>query len=167
MATSILSYTKHGVAESSDLMATVAGHILNLQAPEDIDNGSFATVGDMVDGEIDEFVAVKPDGTKPVFLILTSPEVYADFTTKAQEESNFYNASGDTMRAYELHANDRFALSAEAFADGAEPAVGKYLDFSTGWKAGVTDTAPTAGTVAKIYAIAANGNYRVYVEKNI
>lgn len=165
MATGFLNYTKHGVFESSDIKATVCGHIVNLKAIEDTDNGSFASRGDFVAGDV--WKAAKPAAAEPVFLVGTSPLIYEDFVKKMQDESNFYNATGDVMRGYELVANDKFALSAEAFDTGAAPAVGKYLTIGTTWKAGCAASSPDGQVfVAKIYGIAADGNFLVLVEKN-
>ena len=166
MATGFLNYTKHGVFESSDIKATLAGHIVNLKAIEDTDNGSFASRGAFVAGDV--WKAAKPVVAKPVFLIGTSPLIYEDFTKSMQDEANFYNASGDVMRAYELEANDKFNLSAEAFASGASPAVGQYLTISAiSWKVGCAASSPEGQTfVAQIYGVAANGNFMILVEKN-
>ena len=86
-----------------------------------------------------------------------------------QEESNFYNGKGEVMRAYEIQDTDRFTLSTEAFNSDAELAVGKYVfvdgtDFklTTGDKPSMTEY----GFVGHIYEVAANGNYRIWVDKN-
>ena len=168
MATNFLNYTAHGVVELSDVRATECGHIDNLRAAEDIDNGSFVSLGAYEGGEnIDVWAAAKPDKTKPVFLVATSPEIYEDYTTRMKEESNFYNAKGDVMRCYALEANDLFALSAAAFASGAKPAVGKYLSIGTDYKIGIADAVVDGQTSqAVIYDTALNGNYRIRVIKN-
>lgn len=173
MATSIYKFTpKHGVAESSDLKATLAGHIFNMRAAEDIDNGSFAALGDFegttaTSYGADVWAAKKPAKADKVFLILSSPLIYEEGTAQCQDEANFYNARGDVMRAYELVPYDKFALSAEAFAANSEPGVGKYLVINGAYKAGVAASAPEGQTfVAKIYDIAGNGNFRIIVEKN-
>ena len=86
-----------------------------------------------------------------------------------QEESNFYNGKGEVMRAYEIQDTDRFTLSTEAFASDAELAVGKYVfvdgtgfKLTTGEKPSMTEY----GFVGHIYEVAANGNYRIWVDKN-
>lgn len=73
------------------------------------------------------------------------------------------------MRAYEIQDTDRFTLSTEAFASDAVLAVGKYVfvdgtDFklTTGEKPAMTEY----GFVGHIYEVAANGNYRIWVDKN-
>ena len=163
MATSFITYTKRGVAESSNLLATVAGHIENVlvEADNGIDNGSFISLGDFVSGDV--WKAKAPAAGEDIYLVLSVPLIYEDYTSKMQEESNFFNGKGEVARAYQLFKRDKFALSAECFAANAEPAVGKYLTFS-GFKAGVAASAPQSGPVMKIYDVATNGNFRVVVE---
>lgn len=167
MSAHFITYTPHGVAESSALLGTTGGaHIMNLQPQEDLDNGSFVSLGDFVSGDV--FKAAKPVATAPVLLVLSSTEIYDEYLPKMQEESNFFNGKDDgPVRAYVLGYGDRFALSKEAFADGQTPAVGKYLKIGTGYKAEVADAAVEGQKfVAKIYDVAANGNFRVIVLAN-
>lgn len=169
MATGFTKYwakpEKHGVAEVSDMLATTAGHIENVRVSEDVDDGSFVSIDAFEAGDV--WTAKKPATAEAIYLIASSEDIYEDFSAKARSVENFYNAKGDVARGYQLFARDKFALSKEAFADGAEPAVGKYLDFSKGYKAAIAAEAPIAGPVAKIYDVASNGNYRVVVEKII
>lgn len=113
----------HVVAESSRLKATIAGHIYDLKMAKDTDNGTIVAVGEHVEGQVfkaKDYVA----GDKP-FFILTPPLAYNG--KKAwSDEKYFYNAKGEIARAYELHADDIFTISEDAF--NGEPAVGKYVD---------------------------------------
>lgn len=169
MAEKFITYTKHGVAESTLLKATKVGHHYNLVADVDVDNGSVAKIGDFVKEDI--FKAAIPAIGDKITLILTAPKIYAEYTTRCQEESNFYNGAGEAMRAYEIQDTDRFTLSAECFDDNAAPAVGQYVAVNgTGYKlttVGADDPGATYGFVGKIYDIAANGNYRVWVVRNV
>ena len=159
---------KHGVAESTLLKATKVGHHYNLvNESKDIDNGSVAKIGDRVKSDV--FKAEVPQVGDKITLILTPVKIYEEYTTKMQEESNFYNGKGEVMRAYEIQDTDRFTLSTEAFASDAVLEVGKYVfvdgkDFklTTGVKPDMTKY----GFVGHIYEVAANGNYRVWVDKN-
>lgn len=168
MAEKFITYTKHGVAESTLLKATKVGHHYNLVADVDVDNGSVAKIGDFMKEDI--FKADVPAIGDKIVLILTAPKIYAEYTTKCQEESNFYNGAGEAMRAYEIQDTDRFTLSAECFDADAVPEVGKYVVVNgTDYKLTTEDTDPgaTYGFVGKIYDIAANGNYRVWVVRNV
>ena len=117
MASTFSNYvaTKHGVAESTLLKATKVGHHYNLvNESKDIDNGSVAVIGDRKKADV--FEAKVPAKGDKIVLILTAPKIYEEYTTKMQEESNFYNGKGEVMRAYEIQDTDRFTLSTEAFA---------------------------------------------------
>lgn len=151
MATSMISYaTKHCVAESTKLLATIGGaHIYNIKVTADVDNGAIVGLGDY---QAPEYYAEKAasstfagkiiekaaNGSFRVqvtavgsgdCLLLQVPLIYEEYTTKMQEESNFYNAKDDIVRAYELTVGDVFTLSAEGF-DGT-PVVGKTVSVSS------------------------------------
>lgn len=169
MATKLLDYSNvFGVAESSDLMATVAGHLYHLKATEDIENGSFTAIDPTTFVSGDVFQTKKPGKEDPVALILTSIVIYEDYTPVMQEERNFYNKKDDIVRAYQLQPTDRFALSKECFTSTKAPEKGKYIAMDgTQFKATVYDAAPTdTAFVGYIYDVAANGNYRIFVMKN-
>lgn len=135
MATGFMKFTKHAVAGSSKLKATVSGHIYNIKATEDIDNGCIVGKGDYVaseyyaegtattfTGKIIEKASngnfyVEVETASNAYLVLTSPVIYEQYTKRMQDESNFYNEAGDLMRCYELVPGDIFELSAEGFTD--------------------------------------------------
>ncbi len=168
MAEKFISYNKHGVVEISTLVATNGGaHIFNAVADVDVDNGSVCKLGDYV--EFDYFKAAIPAKEDAVLLVATEPKIYAEYTKKMQEESNFYNGVGEIMQLDRLVSDDRFALSAEAFAEGAAPAVGQYVGVDgAGYKlTTLGESAPEGyGFVGYIYAVANNGNYRIIVKRN-
>ena len=74
------------------------------------------------------------------------------------------------MRCYELVDTDEFAISAEAFADGADPKKGNYVVVDgTGFKLTTQTEAPTKteyGFIGQIFDIATNGHYRISVKQN-
>lgn len=133
MATNFIQFTKHAVAGSSKLKATVAGHIFNIKIDEDLDNGTLVAKGDYVAPEVYKakdstgFAGVILDRaangnwyvevTEPgdALLLLNVPLIYEEYTKSMQHESNFYNAADDIVRAYELYKDDIFELSAEGF----------------------------------------------------
>lgn len=167
MGEKFITYTKHGVAESTLLKATQVGHHYNLVGTVDIDNGSVAKIGEYSKNDL--FKADIPAVGDKIVLVLTAPKIYADYTRKMSEESNFFNAAGEAMRAYEIQDTDRFALSAEAFDEDAEPAVGQYVGVTgTGYKLTTLGTEkPTGrGFYGHILKVAANGNYVIFVDRN-
>ena len=143
MATNFLNFQRHAVAGSSKLKATTAGHIYNIKIEQDLDNGSVVAKGDYVAPEyykakdstgfagviLDKaangnwYVEVTDPGD--ALLLLQVPMIYEEYTTRMTYESNFYNASGDIVRAYELYKGDIFELSAEGF--NGTPEKGKQL----------------------------------------
>ena len=145
MATSFINFsTKHAVAESTKLKATIVGNIWNIKATNDIDNGCIVKRGDYVAPEYyaeaaateftGKIIEKAANGNFRVEvtavgelegLVLSVPLIYEEYTTRMQEESNFYNAKGDLLRVYQLYVGDVFTLSAEGF-DGT-PEVGKTV----------------------------------------
>lgn len=131
----------HVVAESSRLKATTTGHIYDLEMIEDTDNGTIIAVGAHVEGQV--FKAKTYAAGNTPYLVLTPPLAYNG--KKAwSDEKYFYNAKGEIARAYELHKDDIFTISADAFS--GSPAVGKYVDATYA----VTDEAPATGFVGEI-----------------
>lgn len=135
MATNFLDFsTKHAVAGSSKLKATIAGHIYNIKISTDLDNGSIVAKGDYVSPEVYKdkdstgFAAVILDQaangnwyvevTNPgdALLILQVPLIYENYISQMQNESNFYNKKDDIVRAYELYVGDIFEISAEGIS---------------------------------------------------
>ena len=145
MATSFINFdNKHAVAESTNLKATIVGNIWNIKATDDIDNGCIVKRGDYVAPEYyaeaaateftGKIIEKAANGNFRVEvtavgelegLVLSVPLIYEEYTTRMQEESNFYNAKGDLLRIYQLYVGDVFTLSAEGF-DGT-PEVGKTV----------------------------------------
>lgn len=144
MATKFINFVKHAVAGSSKLKATDTGHLFNIQIEKDMDNGTIVSKGDYVKPEVYKanltvtgfeavIVDVAANGNFYVevvtpgdaLLVLSVPLIYEEYTTAMQHESNFYNANGDIVRAYELSTNDIFELSAEGFI--GTPAAGKTV----------------------------------------
>jgi hypothetical protein len=134
--------TAHVVAESSRLKATGAGHIYDLEMIEDTDNGTIVALGAHVEGQLYKAKAYA-EGDKPYF-ILTPPLAYNGKKVWS-DEKYFYNAQGEVARAYELHVDDMYTLSEDAFT--GTPAVGKYVDATYAIK----DAAPTSGFVGEIF----------------
>lgn len=124
----------HAVAFPSKLIAQNGGeHIYNIELISDTDNGNLVAKGDFVgldlykEGAVTEFEGViqkqaangnwyvevtKPGDALFVYMQAFIPE---DWTNKWKKESNFYNASGDTVRGYGLHVGDVFEVSKEGF----------------------------------------------------
>ena len=148
MATSFINFdTKHAVAESTKLKATQIGNIWNIEAKDAIDNGRIVKKGKYLRPEVyqedtattfaGKIIEKAANGAYRVEvtaigegegLVLSVPLIYEEYTTKMQEESNFFNAKGDILRVYELYVGDVFTLSADGF-DGV-PEVNKTVSVS-------------------------------------
>ena len=148
MATSFINFsTKHAVAEATKLKATQIGNIWNIEAKDAIDNGRIVKKGKYLRPEVyqedtattfaGKIIEKAANGAYRVEvtaigegegLVLSVPLIYEEYTTKMQEESNFFNAKGDILRVYELYVGDVFTLSADGF-DGV-PEVNKTVSVS-------------------------------------
>ena len=126
---------QHAVAYPSKCLASNGGkHIFNIHATEDVDNGFFVGKGAWEDFDLytqaaptslsATVVAKAANGNYYVevvsadnaYLVYTLPLCEEGNTEKFKAISNFYNAKGDTMRAYELAVGDIIELSAKAFS---------------------------------------------------
>lgn len=136
MAQSVINIVKHAVAGSTRLAATNAtggDGIVDIKVSKDLDNGVIIGKGALVAGEVYAMAApttftgkiidkaangnwyVEVLTASNAYLLLTSPSTPYDFTTAMAAESTFYNEKDSIGRAYKLHVNDVFELSAEGF----------------------------------------------------
>ena len=145
---------EHVVAESSLLKATGAGHILSMKCHKDLDNGSIVTRGAWVEAQVFDS-ADYAAGKKP-YLVLTPPIGYNSDRRSYQEERYFYNAAGEIARAYELHVDDIFTVSANAItALATAPVVGNYVSVD----GGLYKEAASAGQTGFVAQIVEKVNY--------
>ena len=152
MAVGFLDFSKkYAVAGSSKLKATTAGHIFNIVVLDDIlENGTIIKKGDYVApetykqaagstafrGKVIEQAAngnwyVEVTAVEEDLLVLQTPVIYENYTTRMQHESNFFNVKDDVVRAYELHLHDIFELSKEGFKGEVTKGMEVKLDAST------------------------------------
>lgn len=151
MATNFIDFsTKHCVAESTKLAATVGGApIYNIKVSADVDNGAIvglgeyqapeyyaeATASTTFAGKIIEKAAngsyrvqvTKCDPTDCILIQVSS--IYEEYSSRMQEECNFYNAKDDIVRAYALIVGDVFTVSAEGFI--GTPEEGKVVSVAS------------------------------------
>lgn len=139
----LASVTKHGVAESTKLKATECGHIYNVKADKNLDNGTIVAKNAYLERDIysakDSEVYSATSGSEAGFegvirevaangnfivevirpadalLVLTVPGSYISSPARFAAEDQFYNAKDSIMRCYELVVGDEFAVSAECF----------------------------------------------------
>lgn len=106
--------TKYGYAESSDLHATLAGHIFSIKNDaKPIENGTLWTLGEVIDDmdaqEIYEATAATEEGE--VILALSVLYPYDTTTTLGQHEMYLRKEAGEVARAYKLVPRDRYAVA--------------------------------------------------------
>ena len=89
----------------------------------DANNGTFVTLGTLVDGEREIFNAtVTKEGDKNVAL-LASPEVIVNNATK-NDVTDFTNVAGVPSRAYLLQVGDQFSVTGGTYVVGTAVTVG-------------------------------------------
>lgn len=152
--------TPHVVAESSRLKATISGHIYDLKMTENTDNGTIVGVGAHVEGQV--FKAKTYAAGDTPYLVLTPPLAYNG--KKAwSDEKYFYNASGEIARAYELHKDDIYTVSADAFT--GSPEVGKYVDSTYTVAEATTNIHGFVGEIIEEVTYTNSTSYRILVRE--
>ena len=152
--------TTHVVAESSRLKATISGHIYDLKMTEDTDNGTIVGIGQFVEEQV--FKAKTYAAGDTPYLVLTPPLAYNG--KKAwSDEKYFYNANGEIARAYELHKDDIFTVSADAFT--GSPAVGKYVDSTYTVAEATTNIHGFVGEIIEEVTYTNSTSYRILVRE--
>ena len=135
---------KHAIAFPSKLLAqTYGAHILNVQLTNACDNGNLVGVGEFIDLDLYEEAAattfegkiqkqaangnwyVEVVNPGDAYFVYMQPFIAEEWTNKWKAESNFYNESGDVVRAYQLCKHDVFEVSAEGFT--GTPEAGKTV----------------------------------------
>ena len=142
------SIEKHAVAFPSKLLAQNGGkHIYNIELATDTDNGNLVKRGSFIDLDLYEedaattfegviqkqaangnwYVEVVNPGD--ALFVYMQAFIAEEWTNKFKAESNFYNASGDVVRGYELAVGDVFEVSAEGFT--GTPEAGKTVSVAS------------------------------------
>lgn len=139
----------HNEAFPSKLLAANGGeHIYDVLLTANHDNGVIVGRGDYVKlgtykettapvGFAGKIVEQADNGnwyvevTAPAeALWILMPEISPYEIPQLQNPKSWYNASGDTVKGYELHKGDVFEMSVEGFS--GVPVVGKTVSFSAG-----------------------------------
>lgn len=164
---------KHGVIRTDRLYGTdVAANLISVKymgaatTATDIDNGNVVAVGGLMTGEREVFVGTTPAKNTVLgkIALIATPEVMYD--ERKKNLADFYNEAGKICRAYKLHENDIFGVTAEALniGDGVTPAVGYIVELQAGVKMNVVETLTSGATkVGEIIAIDKVGNLTYYV----
>ena len=139
---------RHASAFPSKVLAHEGGaHIFNVQLTNDCDNGNIIRKGDYAsldlykenatpastmtgvivgaatNGNWYVEITANPDHELFVYQV---PMIAEDWTNNFKKESNFYNAAGSVVRAYDLCVGDIVEVSAEGFSTNT-PQAGKKV----------------------------------------
>jgi len=146
-----ISYTitPHKVAFPSKVAASAGSpHIYNVRLSADHDNGDLIGRGAWV--AFDEYAeAAAPNTFKGVIrgqgtfgwyvevtaatdalFVFNSPVIAEDYNKKFSAEKNFYNKTGDTVKAYGLIVGDVYEISADGFT--GTPQANKNVTYASG-----------------------------------
>lgn len=142
----------HIVGFPSKLLAQTGGkHIYNITLTKDHDNMTFVSRGDFLDLDLYKEAPITTtlkgvvqkqarngnwyiEVTEPSdALLVYMPALNAeDWTNRFRAESNFYNAKGDVVRAYELAVGDVFEISANGVTGSLAEKAKIEIDLATG-----------------------------------
>ena len=130
----------HAWGAPAKVKSAIAGHIYNIQISEDYDNTNFLAKNDYLSFDLysdkaatgfsgivreqaangNYYVEVVDPGD--ALFVYTVPIIEEEWTNNFKKESNFFNAEGDVVRAYELAVGDILEISEAGFT--AAPTVG-------------------------------------------
>lgn len=121
----------HAVFESVNLGAThYAERIFDCVCDENVDNGTFGHMEELVDRNIYKFVKGVKAG-EPV-LVAHMPEWDEDETSVLNQRRNhFFIPAGMPFRAYVVKVNDEFGISIDGISADTQTVVSEQTDFMT------------------------------------
>ena len=162
---------KHGVVRTDRMYGTdVAANLASVKymgtgaAEAAIDNGCVVALNGLMDGQREVYKGVTPAANteKGKIALIATPEVMYDERKKNLEE--FENEAGTVCRAYILHENDIFSVTADVLDASASIAVGNIVELQAGVKLKVVSAATSSSTtIGKVIAIEKAGRYTYYV----
>ena len=119
----------HTVFDSVNMASTkYAERIFDCVCDEDVDNGTFGYMGELVDRNIYKFVKGTKAGEK--VLVADQPAWDEDETSVLNQRRNrFYIPAGTPFRARVLKVNDEFGITIEGVSAGTQTVVSEETDF--------------------------------------
>lgn len=122
----------NAVVRLDKIKSVYGGHIFNVKATEDMQNGQVGHLGDLLEGEREVYEIAKPTvdsiKEKGLVLIAHSPINYDESKLSSASEQNYAIESGEVVRAYELHEKDIFSVTKEGIdLIGDAPVAGNYV----------------------------------------
>lgn len=119
----------HTVFESVNMASTkYAERIFDCVCDEDIDNGTFGYMAELVDRNMYKFVKGIKDGEK--VLVVDQPAWDEDTSSVLnQRRNNFYIPAGTPFRARVVKVNDEFGITIEGVSAATQTVVSEQTDF--------------------------------------
>lgn len=120
---------RHTIVDSVNLASTkYAERIFDCVCDEDVDNGTFGYMGELVDRNIYKFVKGTKAGEK--VLMVDVPAWDEDESSVLnQKRANFYIPAGTPFRARVLKVNDEFGITIEGISAATQTVVSEQTDF--------------------------------------
>lgn len=152
-----VAVTKKGIVRTTNLHATYAGHLHDVVAAVELENGMNVKIGDHVTAEGRECVAgTFPKLTDEIVLIADVVKIYDASTSARAAEYNFSIPANKPAKGYQIIAADKFGVADYMFTTkvGDKPAIGNYVvvDGNGKWKEQTAVPAKDAtGFIGKIY----------------
>lgn len=164
-----MARTKYGYAESSEIKATNAGHIVSaVNADLAIENGTLWKLGTKTTGSDEIYNVTVPAAGDKVWLALSALYAYDTTTTLGQHEMYLRKEAGEAARIYELVQYDRYAVAdymITPLTANTLPQVGNLVkvDTSTGKYTEIASSTTTTslGFVARINSIEVKSNLTI------
>lgn len=119
----------HTVFESVNMASTkYAERIFDCVCDEDVDNGTFGYMGELVDRNIYKFVKGAKSGEK--VLVVDVPAWDEDESSVLNQRRNrFYIPAGTPFRARVVKINDEFGITIEGVSAATQSVVTEQTDF--------------------------------------
>lgn len=138
----------HTVFESVNMASTkYAERIFDCVCDEDVDNGTFGYMGELVDRNIYKFMKGTKAGEK--VLVVDVPAWDEDESSVLNQRRNrFYIPAGTPFRARVVKINDEFGITIEGVSAATQAVVSEQTDFMA------NDVFLTVGTDGKLVASA-------------
>ena len=150
---------KYACVRTDNMSGTVNGKdlvslkFMNGETEAPIENGNVVLVGKHLDGEREVRKATAPATNSDVYkcAIIANEEVVKSKSRNTLDE--FINEAGETLRGYRLTKNDVFAVTAEAFTEGADLTVGATVELTATTKFAAVAEATGASVVGEIILV--------------
>lgn len=168
------SQGKHGMFESSLLLATDVGNLFDARVQNaggtdiDVDNGVAIAIGDYTGDGLQEVKATIAKTTDEIAVVGSPANVKAAMTTAQAQPYNYYVAAGTLAKAYKIVEpsvhNDIFAVALYQFtnSDTSDVKVGAYVVVDGTGKWTAQSSAPDAsqyGFIGKVHSLAVGSYY--------